>query len=212
MNTSSNSRNDLLKLIAIFSMVIDHIGLVFFPQDTIFRFIGRIAFPLFAYHIALGVNYTSNIYKYVGRLFIFGVISQIPYSLMSNTQTLNIMFTLGLGVLLVHTFRERKYIWSVLIAIGTLIIPVDYGLYGVAFPLIFSAFRYQPKVLITVMVAWTLTFVTSLVPLYQMLCLLGVALPFFPWFDKYQIQLPRYFFYTFYPLHLVVIYLVSLII
>ena len=49
-----------LKMIAAISMLIDHIGLLFFPFNGIFRIFGRLAFPIFAYMIAEGAKYTRN--------------------------------------------------------------------------------------------------------------------------------------------------------
>ena len=52
--------NNQLKIIAMISMLIDHIGLQMFPDLLIFRIIGRLAFPIFAYMIAEGCFYTKN--------------------------------------------------------------------------------------------------------------------------------------------------------
>ena len=58
-----------LKLIALISMTIDHIGLLFFPYTIIFRILGRFAFPIFAYFIAVGCYYTHNKLKHFLHLF-----------------------------------------------------------------------------------------------------------------------------------------------
>ena len=77
-------RNDTLKLVAILSMLTDHIGLFFFPQIEIFRVVGRIAFPLFAFGVAVGCYYTKNIKKYTIRLLVFALFSTIPHYLVIN--------------------------------------------------------------------------------------------------------------------------------
>lgn len=100
-------RNDLLKLIAIISMVIDHMGYMgLIPDDFYYlsRTIGRIAFPIFAYYIALGFQRTSNLQKYIARIATFALISQIPYSFFNpqlefKPLNLNIMFTLLIGLI-----------------------------------------------------------------------------------------------------------------
>ncbi len=71
-----------LKIIASICMLIDHIGAVF-PASTpyVFRLIGRIAFPIYAYLIAQGCRYTKNIYKYLLRLGLFALISEIPFDI-----------------------------------------------------------------------------------------------------------------------------------
>ena len=56
----TNRDTGLLKIIAFVTMAIDHIGYVFFPQYMWLRVIGRLAFPIFAYCLALGCVYTKN--------------------------------------------------------------------------------------------------------------------------------------------------------
>jgi hypothetical protein len=107
-------KNDLLKLIAIITMVIDHMGYMgIIPQEHYYlsRTIGRIAFPIFAYYIALGFQRTSNLKKYISRIAGFALISQIPYSFFNpelefHPLHLNIMFTLLIG-LIALLFLER---------------------------------------------------------------------------------------------------------
>ncbi|MDO4564357.1 MAG: TraX family protein [Clostridia bacterium] len=73
----------VLKIIALLAMLLDHIGYVFWePGDSLlmlFRYIGRIAFPIFAFQIAQGYVNTKNIYKYGLRLLILAVVSQLPF-------------------------------------------------------------------------------------------------------------------------------------
>lgn len=62
-----DARTDLLKWIGILSMVIDHVGYIFFPEEEWFRSVGRLAFPIFAYLIAEGTLRTSNKKQYSKR-------------------------------------------------------------------------------------------------------------------------------------------------
>jgi hypothetical protein len=71
----------ILKMIALASMFIDHIGAVFPGTPQWFRYVGRIAFPIFVFFIAEGAKRTHDIRKYLLRLFIFALLSQIPYAL-----------------------------------------------------------------------------------------------------------------------------------
>lgn len=112
-------RNDFLKLIAMVTMLIDHIGYMFFPQHVIFRSVGRLAFPIFAYLLSVGYEKTSSLKNYAWRLLVFGLISQVPYAFFSpglefKPLELNIMFTLlaALGIIYLYEFgmnRVREY-------------------------------------------------------------------------------------------------------
>jgi len=109
MSAEPAPRNDVLKLIAMITMLTDHIGHMFFPQHAIFRSVGRLAFPIFAYLLAVGYEKTSSLKNYARRLFIFGLISQVPYSFFSpglqfKPFNLNIMFTLLLGLAVVYLY------------------------------------------------------------------------------------------------------------
>ena len=103
----TNLDTDFLKLIAIVSMLIDHIGGAFFPEVGIFRWIGRLAFPIFCYCLTVGLLYTRSVKKYLLRLGIFALVSQPFYILAfhpvgqfaENLTNWNIFFTLFLSLL-----------------------------------------------------------------------------------------------------------------
>ncbi len=102
-----------LKMIAIITMLIDHIGAVLFPQNLIFRYIGRIAFPIFVFLLVEGLFHTKNIRKYECRMLIFACISEIPFDLAFNGSILefssqNVFFTLALGLIMLDLIHRRK--------------------------------------------------------------------------------------------------------
>lgn len=108
-------RNDMLKLLALVTMLVDHIGYMYFPDEMLFRIIGRLAFPIFAYQIALGYSRTSNLKKYVLRLSLFALITQIPYSFFNpdikfNPIHFNVLFTFiaAIGLLCVYDMGILK--------------------------------------------------------------------------------------------------------
>ena len=75
-----------LKYIALFSMFLDHIGVIgkaFLSKNVYFllRAVGRLSFPLFCFILAEGFFHTKNRKKYQQRLFIFALLSEIPYDL-----------------------------------------------------------------------------------------------------------------------------------
>ena len=90
----------VLKIIAAFFMICDHSSYVIFGHSSFLNYIGRFAFPIFAYQISEGYVYTHNLKKYFLRLFVFALVSQIPFmlflSIFYNGFKLNIFFTLCL--------------------------------------------------------------------------------------------------------------------
>lgn len=111
-----NLNTDFLKLLAAIIMLIDHIGAVLFPEIIILRIIGRISFPLFAYCLVVGFQYTSNIKKYALRLLLFSIVSQPIYVLVFNYSwsRLNIMPTIinGSNSSLLFKGKEVDNIWD----------------------------------------------------------------------------------------------------
>ena len=74
-------QRQFIQFIAALTMLIDHIGMVFFPSVIGFRAIGRLSFPLFAFGIAEGVRYTHCFWWYFGRILLTAVLSQPIYML-----------------------------------------------------------------------------------------------------------------------------------
>ena len=104
-------------------MTIDHIYVILYPDLTFLHIIGRLAFPLFAYLIALGIESTKKPKKYMVTLLSFAMISQIPYFLAFEIQPferLNILFTLFLGALTIYFFNKRSLLAFVPILLSIL--------------------------------------------------------------------------------------------
>ena len=103
-----------LKIIACISMVLDHIGYLLFPNIIHFRYLGRIALPLFAFFVAEGCIYTRSKIKYFLQMLILGVACQLFYvgeAIASGQITeiyLNILFTFCLSVLVCSAFIYLK--------------------------------------------------------------------------------------------------------
>ena len=104
-----------LKLIAMASMVFDHVGDNFFPEQTWMRVIGRIALPIFAFCVAEGYCHTRSKGKYLRRMGVFALVSEIPFDLVTAGKLLefghqNIMLTFFwaiLGLLCYDALREK---------------------------------------------------------------------------------------------------------
>lgn len=130
-----------LKWIAVFSMVADHIGTVFFPKILLFRYIGRIAFPVFAFLLVEGFFHTRDVVRYLTRLGIFAVLSEIPYDLVFQGKILefshqNVFLTLFLGVFMMYQMSmpgkwQIKSVKTLLIMWVASVLHVDYSYMGI---------------------------------------------------------------------------------
>lgn len=221
----TNLDTGLLKLAAVISMLIDHVGGAFFPEAGVFRWIGRLAFPIFCYCMTVGLLYTRDIRHYLGRLAVFAVISQPFYVLAfhprdwmvdSNWTNWNIFFTLFLSLLAMYGWKERK--WWLFIAASFVICwwNFDYSGTGIQLMLIFFLCRNHPKVGAAV---YALSYLPALWsgcpedPLclalggltvdWTIFAILAAPLIFIP--THSGVKVPKWFFYAFYPAHLAVI-------
>lgn len=145
--TACNESTGWLKVIAFVFMVIDHLGVVFFPDVREWRLFGRIAFPLYAWCLTVGAAYTRNIYKYALRLLLVGLISQ-PLSVWAfqhSWMDLNIYFTLLLGLFAIYGIRANRYGSSVLCPLMaylcTFAFQFDYGWKGITLIIAFYLLR-----------------------------------------------------------------------
>ena len=142
----------VIKIIAIITMFCDHFSDAILGKLSFLNIIGRIAFPLFCFQIVIGYKHTKNVNKYLLRLFIFSLISQIPFSLftyvyLGQIDLLNVFFTLSLGLLAIYildTVPKKYKILALLIDIFIMIFAefakTDYGWFGVCLILCFYLF------------------------------------------------------------------------
>lgn len=228
IKTMQNLDTNFLKLIAIISMAIDHVGKIFFPGSMLMAITGRIAFPLFAYCLVVGCLYTSNFKRYVFRLAVFAAISQPVFNMafhptlqqfMEEFFSVNIFFTLIAGVLMVKAFMDsKKYWWLALVSIAMeILIGLDYGLYGIILMLIFYLCRERSILSAVLALAWMLLWggfgdFAVIGPIGLDLQAFAVlALPFIYLHTNIKPKINKYFFYAFYPAHLLLIFLVRIL-
>lgn len=201
-----------LKWIAIITMCMDHVGAVFFPHILAFRIIGRLAFPLFAFLLVEGFLHTSNENKYLMRLGIFALLSEIPFDLVFQGRAIsfehqNVFFTLFLSLLLlvVNTRIEKnslRLFLSLLIFLGAAFGRVDYNFAGLLIVLGFYYFRNNRKYQCIGFIILNLA-CFGFATIQAAAC--GAVL--FIWlYNGEKGKSMKYFFYSFYPLHLLVIY------
>lgn len=217
----------VLKLIAIITMFIDHIGYVIFDGFSFFNYIGRIAFPIFAFQISEGYIHTKNLKKYFLRLFIFALISQIPFMLfhkiLSNEFALNIFFTLLLGLASIYIYDKSKHkffgiIISIMIGIIAEFIHCDYGFYGIAIILLFYVFKNNNLLSsISFIIAVTVNYLIPIIKygFYNIYLYLYtftlIPIIFISLYNGKKGKNTKYLLYLFYPIHLLLIYGIYLI-
>lgn len=142
-----------IKWAAMFFLIVDHASLALFDNIEIGRILGRIAFPLFAYMIAVGAQYSSNPRKYLVRLVIFACISEIPFDLLvSNVpfdfRYANVLFTFSIALgslLIIKRLGSSVFVWigvsCTAFALAELM-AVDYGGIGVLGVLVYYVGMY----------------------------------------------------------------------
>jgi hypothetical protein len=202
-----SGRNDALKIIGIAAMAMDHLGLILYPQAIFLRIIGRLAFPIFAWYLTQGYIHTSSLKKYALRLGIFAVATQVPYYITTRQTALNIFFTLLFGLLAIHAWEKKKYLILGTVIIISAIIPMDYSFYGILMILAFYIFKGKKLALLSQSVISAAG--AYLYGIIQPFSLAGVVLVLYYPKNFPKIQINKYFFYFFYPIHLAVIYSIS---
>lgn len=119
----------MIQVLAYLTMIVDHLGQVFFPGLWWFQLIGRAAFPLFAWTVGIGAIKSRNLDRYIFRVLGLGVLSQWPYAMLFPGH-LNICFTLGLALVLYRSLINLDW-WGGAALVFPLVVPVSYGLPGV---------------------------------------------------------------------------------
>lgn len=225
-----------LKIIAVVSMVLDHISYPIYGGFSFLNLLGRIAFPIFAFQISEGFVHTKNVKKYMIRLGLFAIISQIPFQLFHNkfvnpnSMTLNVFFTLLFGLIAIwiydclkKLFEKNKYHLDVIIGIfvtcliGYLAkkLDTDYGFWGVV--LVFAFYLFKENKLAMIISYITLCIIkygyrlivygfntpTLLLGIFTTLTIILISS-----YNGKQGKKIKYLLYFFYPVHLLLLYLI----
>ncbi len=199
-----------LKCIAILTMFIDHMGAVFFPGELMFRYIGRIAFPIFAFLLVEGYFHTRDVRRYMLRLGLFAVISEIPYDLAFRETILefehqNVFFTLFIGVAMMYAL-EKSPQWQakaaeVLLAMwAASLLCSDYRYKGSLLIAVYYFLRGRKREEFVLGAGWNFLWNWEIQG-YGALASVPIAM-----YSGQRGRSMKYFFYLFYPLHLAVFY------
>ncbi len=182
--------------------------------DLILRFIGRLAFPIFCFLIVEGFLHTKSIKKYALRLGIFALISEVPFDLaVSDTvfdlSSQNVFFTLFIGLLSLwglHYFENSlptrlaplRYLAAITGMLAAQFLQTDYAAFGVLLIVLLYEFRYNRM--------WQCIAGAILMLFNSYTGPLAFILIFFYNGERGK-QLPKYVFYAFYPIHLLILFL-----
>lgn len=221
----------VLKIIAMISMVLDHIKYAI-PSTNCFATIilGRIAFPIFAFLISEGFVHTHSRPKYMLRMLVFAIVSQIPFYLFAHNiahskANFNVMFTFEtalIGLYLIDFLKKYNgfpqildysimIIGLVIILLFTYFIHPDYSWYGVLTVWIFYVFK-KSKILTSlsyVLLNYIYYFSLGYGQEYKMLFATIIPLLLILFYNGKQGKKLKYFFYVFYPLHFIILYAIN---
>ena len=207
-----------LKILAAVTMTIDHIGMLFFPTQMLWRMIGRLAMPIFAFMIAEGCHYTRSKLRYFLMVLGLGVLCQTVYVVVANDWYLCMPISFAMSILLCWalelTMKKRSLLYGAALALGiagvyllTERMRLDYGFWGC----MLAVFSYLPRVVkpqdrglpvLFLGIGLVLLSCHSSVWQWYSLLALPVLLLYSGKRGKWKM---KYFFYIFYPAHLAIL-------
>lgn len=219
----------MLKIIAMVSMVFDHVGDMFFPEMTWMRMIGRLAMPIFAFCITEGYIHTRNKKKYLLRMGVFALISEVPFDLAFDGKIglshQNIMVSFFISIVALMLFdlirgakietKGRYSVWRTLLgalaviamAVVAFLVKADYTFFAVASVFLFYAFKdTNPFVRPVPGVAFLALTRTMGYYLTTGLSIIPLLL-----YNGKKGKGLKWLFYVFYPGHLLLLYVLKLV-
>lgn len=226
-----------IKLIAIVAMLIDNITWTFVPTDTVLAFvlhlIGRTAAPIMCFFLVEGYCHTKNLGKYFLRLAIFSLISSYAYAFYESGGDFEfygfgMIYTLFLGLLAIHIWNQTEWLYGIRILLVAIVCIAsmmgDWPVVGVLWPLFLFIFREdEKKKYLSFAIIGCLSALSFQIVYFgngrmmlAQLCQFGVLLAI-PLLKCYNGELGsrnkagKWLFYIFYPLHLLIIGMVSLL-
>lgn len=230
-----------LKLIAIVAMTVDHIADLLYPGipnniiSNIFHIIGRLTAPIMFFFICEGFFYTKNLKKYITRLFIFALISHfaycfafginyIPFSTGKIFNQTSIMWSLAWSVVALYIVYGKNSLkewqkWLLIILLNIITFSSDWSC--IALMIILSMYDNRGNLdkQMKNMMLWTsiyafvsFVFVNKIYGIIQLFVIL--VYPLLKQYNgtKGKVGWLKWFFYLYYPLHLIIIGILRLLI
>lgn len=208
--TILNMDTNFIKLVALITMLIDHVGLIFFPSNPLFRMIGRIAFPLYCYCILIGYFKTRDLKMYFVRLFVIGIISQPVYMVLFNVIRTNIFFTLMSLLLLYYSLDNKKWYLLPFLVVVPFILKFEYSIIYLFLGIIYFYCRNNKFLLILMFSIFYGNYLLD----YSIVNLINscgiLSLPFMLIKTNFNLKINKFVYYLFYPIHILVLLVISL--
>ena len=229
------NRNQL-KYVLIAAMLIDHIAWSFVPTSSalgqIMHFIGRLTGPAMAVLLAEGYQYTRDKKKYAIRLFIFALISWVPYALKEHGSWpyigQSVIYTLFIAFMTIwmwDSLKIKKHFKIMLVVIACIFSMIgDWAFFAVLWALFSYIYRDDPRkkwtsfglvAALEVSLSFMFPLISGGNPLTQSFQLGVVLVPLLMIFcysgkPGSKAAIHKWFFYIFYPAHMLLIYLLKL--
>ena len=164
---AGNLATGWIKILALAFMFADHAGKMLLPGVQEMRMLGRLAFPLYAWCLMVGANYTRSMPKYLLRILAVGLVSQPLYMIALNHtwNQPNVFLTLALGICGLWSLREKRWgsqVWGpAAVLLLAALLKVDYGWKGVLFIMLLYAVRDSRPAIAAMMIAFCLFWGTT---------------------------------------------------
>lgn len=191
---------EVLRIIAMLTMFIDHVGVVFNIDE--FRIIGRVAFPIFGYIFIRNLVEKEVYEKYMQRFLIFGIISQYPFYLVSGSTMLNIMFQFLGSLMFIKSKDLSKWLGFIISLIS------DYSIFGLIY--LFALYQFMRHGQKEHLFLTGLLLNISFFNIFHIIITILTVTFLITHHKNIEFKgrwLPYYIFYLFYPAHLLIIYL-----
>lgn len=191
----------MIEIVSMATMLIDHIGAIFFPDISIFRAVGRITLPLYSFMIVRGYKNTASFSRYIFRLLILAIISQPLTMYLFSRNRLNIIFTYVICLMILRSIHERKLLQVIFYTLLLYSFNFEASIYTLLLIFLFTFVQNEKYIIF-------LHFLLNVIyiPFYgfiQMFAVCGTVIAFL--LKKPLPQLYRKYYRCFYPLHLFIL-------
>ena len=240
MTVKQGLSSNALKTIAIVAMTVDHLAWLLFPGYStngvalLMHVVGRLTAPIMMYFIVEGYFRTSNVKKYIGRMFLFAFVSHFAYALLFNKHFIpfrttvfdqtSVLWTFALGLTALaisesdnprlQQWHKTALVWVCLIAA----FPADWSTPAAVSILYMGQnrddFKRQTQWFMLWMTLYALVYAVFLNRLYGALQLcVALAIPLWRLYngERGRWKGMKWVFYYYYPVHMVVLWLVRVL-